>query len=378
MKNAPAHTHHKAGTRGQPVRRLPHADDRVCADARARDHSMRPPMPARPRWPIDRPTPAISATPTKTPPGRTNRCANGARATTRSRSLERAALIAAARKGDWTKLPDMLAYLSPAQPRRNPDRLAGAAAGQLSDDAKWPGLRKLPNDPSPLVRASAAEALGGRLDRANAEALLRAAGDDYRLVRVRAASRPGRRAARNVSGGPSSPGAAAMAELLDSLKSRPDDMGSHYNLGNFHMARGQMRPPSRSSRRRRACSRGPAAVRERRAGLQRAGPKRQGRGQPPPRAPPRSHQRRRQFEPRHAAGRNGQDARGRTGLPRRVQVRPAIRPGGLQPRRVVGKGSPRGGAGVVPPRRDVGTRTIRNTAIPMRFYLHQQADSTRP
>ena len=31
-----------------------------------------------------------------------------------------------------------------------------------------------------------------------------------------------------------------MAELMDSMKSRPDDMASHYNLGNFHMARGQM------------------------------------------------------------------------------------------------------------------------------------------
>jgi Flp pilus assembly protein TadD len=31
-----------------------------------------------------------------------------------------------------------------------------------------------------------------------------------------------------------------MAELMDSMKARPDDMSSHYNLGNFHMARGQM------------------------------------------------------------------------------------------------------------------------------------------
>ena len=43
-------------------------------------------------------------------------------------------------------------------------------------------------DPSPLVRASVAEALGQRLDQANVAALLKAAGDDYRLVRVRAAA----------------------------------------------------------------------------------------------------------------------------------------------------------------------------------------------
>jgi tetratricopeptide (TPR) repeat protein len=33
----------------------------------------------------------------------------------------------------------------------------------------------------------------------------------------------------------------ATAELLESLKSRPDDMASHYNLGNFHLARGDLR-----------------------------------------------------------------------------------------------------------------------------------------
>jgi Flp pilus assembly protein TadD len=32
----------------------------------------------------------------------------------------------------------------------------------------------------------------------------------------------------------------ALAELMDSMKSRPDDMASHYNLGNFLMARRQM------------------------------------------------------------------------------------------------------------------------------------------
>ena len=72
------------------------------------------------------------------------------------------------------------------------------------------------------------------------DALLKAVGDDYRLVRVRAAAalagipeerlpEEQRRRVRE-----------AMAELMDSMKSRPDDMASHYNLGNFHMARGQM------------------------------------------------------------------------------------------------------------------------------------------
>jgi len=95
-------------------------------------------------------------------------------------------------------------------------------------------------DSSPLVRASVAEVLGERLDRANADVLFKASGDEYRLVRVRAAAA--------LAGVPeeSLPEAErrrvrdAMAELMDSMKSRPDDIASHYNLGNFHMARGQM------------------------------------------------------------------------------------------------------------------------------------------
>src|ERR1035441_4362286 len=55
-------------------------------------------------------------------------------------------------------------------------------------DEQWPVLRSLTADPSPLVRASAAEALGQHLDQPNTVALCKAAGDDYRLVRVRAAT----------------------------------------------------------------------------------------------------------------------------------------------------------------------------------------------
>ena len=124
-----------------------------------------------------------------------------------------------------------------------------------------------------------------------------------------------------------------MAEVIDSMKSRPDDMASHYNLGNFYMARSQMPDAvTEFETATRLQPEAPAALRERRPRLQRAGPERQGRSQPAPCAQPRPHQRRRQPEPRHVAGRGGQDARGRTGIPRRVQSRPQVRPGRLQPR----------------------------------------------
>ena len=238
VKNAPAHTHHKAGTPGNQCISC-HMPMTEFARMRRSDHSMRPPTPA---------TTLAYQSPNACNLCHTNKDAAWADKLVREWRkrdyqkpvLERAALIAAARKGDWTKLPDILAYLS------RPDReeiqtvsLVRLLANCPADD-KWPVLRKLADDPSPLVRASVAEALGERLDQANAAALLKAVGDDYRLVRVRAAAALAGIPEERLPEDQRLRVREAMAELMDSMKSRPDDMASHYNLGNFHMARGQM------------------------------------------------------------------------------------------------------------------------------------------
>jgi Flp pilus assembly protein TadD len=101
-------------------------------------------------------------------------------------------------------------------------------------------LRKLADDASPLVRASVVDALGERLDQTNAAVLLKGVGDDYRLVRVRAAAALAAIPEERLPESRRQPVRAAMGELMDSMKARPDDMASHYNLGNFHMARRQM------------------------------------------------------------------------------------------------------------------------------------------
>lgn len=238
VKNAPAHTRHEAGTPGNQCVTC-HMPMTEFARMRRSDHSMRPPTPA---------TTLAYQSPNACSLCHTNQDAAWADKFVREWRtrdyqkpvLERAALIAAARKGDWTKLPDMLAYLS------RPDReeiqtvsLVRLLANCPADD-KWPVLRKLTDDSSPLVRASVVEALGERLDLPNADALLKAAGDDYRLVRVRAAAALAAVPEERLPEAQRRRVRDAMAELMDSMKSRPDDMASHYNLGNFHMARGQM------------------------------------------------------------------------------------------------------------------------------------------
>ncbi len=236
---APAHTHHPPGSTGN-VCIACHMPMTEFARMRRSDHSMRPPTPA--------------ATRQYQSPNACNLCHTNQDAAWADRLvrqwherdyqrpvLERAALIAAARKQDWKRLPDMLAEL------RRPDReeIQTASLVRLLADCpseeKWPALRNLMPDPSPLVRACVAEALGQQLDQPNLAALVKATSDDFRLVRVRAAaalagipeeSLPERqRPAVN----------RAWRELIASMRARPDDMASHYNLGNFYLARGQMR-----------------------------------------------------------------------------------------------------------------------------------------
>jgi tetratricopeptide (TPR) repeat protein len=95
-------------------------------------------------------------------------------------------------------------------------------------------------DPSPLVRASAAEALGLHLDQANTIALCQAASDDYRLVRVRAAVALAAVPEASLPEDQRAQVRGALAELMESMRSRPDDMASHYNLGNLYLARSRM------------------------------------------------------------------------------------------------------------------------------------------
>ena len=238
VKNAPAHTHHEAGTAGNECIAC-HMPMTEFARMRRSDHSMRPPTPA---------TTLLYKSPNACNLCHTNKDAAWADKLVRDWRkrdyqkpvLERAALIDAARKENWQKLPDILAYLaSPNREEIQTVSLVRLLANCAADD-KWPVLRKLMADPSPLVRASVAEALGQRLDPPNATALLKAAGDDFRLARVRAAAAlvpvPEERL-------PEEHRAAvrlAMTELMESMQSRPDDMASHYNLGNFLMSRNQL------------------------------------------------------------------------------------------------------------------------------------------
>ena len=236
VQNPSAHTHHPAESEGSKCIAC-HMPMTAFARMNRSDHSMLPPTPA--------------ATLAFQSPNACNLCHHEQDAQWadrivrqwRSRDyqapvLKRAALIDAARRRDWTKLPEMIAYIAdpghdavfaaslirlipPAQDQRLQEALLGAA-----------------KDPSPLVRGAAVQALGLIPSVESLQTLIEATADAVRLVRVRAAA--GLAAFPKLVAPPAYQAQMRKAndEYLASLTTRPDQWSSHYNLGNYHLAQG--------------------------------------------------------------------------------------------------------------------------------------------
>jgi tetratricopeptide (TPR) repeat protein len=239
VKNATEHTHHKADSTGNRCIAC-HMPMTSFASMNRTDHAMLPPAPA--------------ATIAYQSPNACNICHADKDAAWsdafvrkwRTRDFQapvlfRAGLIDAARKSDWNKLPAMLDYIS----SKDRDEIFATSLIRLtasSGDARTvPMLLKAIKDPSPLVRAAAAEALQGAPAKETAQALVEAAGDDYRLVRVRAAASLAGLKDLPVQDADKKAVEAADAEYRASLMSRPDQWDSYYNLGNYYASRGDLK-----------------------------------------------------------------------------------------------------------------------------------------
>jgi tetratricopeptide (TPR) repeat protein len=152
--------------------------------------------------------------------------------------LERAALIDAARKRDWTKLAEMMTYI--ADPRHDAVfaasliRLIPPAQDQRLQDA----LLGAAKDPSPLVRGAAVQALGLIPSVESLQTLIEATADDYRLVRVRAAAALAAFPKPAAFPAYQAQMQKANDEYLASITTRPDQWTSHYNLGNYYLGQG--------------------------------------------------------------------------------------------------------------------------------------------
>ena len=238
--NAPAeHTRHPAESEGSRCISC-HMPKTAFARMNRSDHSMAPPAPA--------------ATIAYQSPNACNVChgdkdaawADALVRQWRTRDyqaplLARAALVAAARKRDWSKLPEMLASIK--DPKRDEVfatsllRLIPPSHGQNVLETLLLAAR----DPSPLVRGAAVQALGQVTTTESLQALIEATVDEYRLVRVRAAAGIAAFPRMTVPPAYQEQLQKAEQEYLASITARPDQWTSHYNLGNYQLSRGETR-----------------------------------------------------------------------------------------------------------------------------------------
>ncbi len=232
VKNVVAHSHHPAESTETSCIAC-HMPMTEFARMKRSDHSMLPPTPAT--------TIAFKS------PNACNLCHNDKDAVWADQEvrkwhardyqrpvLQRAGLIAAARKADWSQLPDMLAYI--ADPKR--DEVYTTSLLRLlrrcEIDTKWPAIIRALDDPSPLVRGAAAETLDGYITPDSLHPLLKATRDEFRLVRVRAAATLAGVPRDWLKDDQQKSLADATAEFVMAMRARPDDHASHYNLGNFY------------------------------------------------------------------------------------------------------------------------------------------------
>lgn len=239
VRQGPRHTRHAEGSEGSRCVSC-HMPRTEFARMVRTDHSMRPPAPAA--------TIAFGS------PNACNLChadrdARWADATVRrwrrhahqDRIVAEGRLVQSARQGDWARLPAMVAYLR----SRDRQEVVAASLARLmrgAADGRVPGALAdlVRNDPSPLVRAAAAESLGVLGGARAIDALQTAVRDPYRLVRVRAvrglAAVPPGQLPEGVRPGVD----AANRELAAALAVRADDPWALTNLGTWELERGDL------------------------------------------------------------------------------------------------------------------------------------------
>ena len=150
--------------------------------------------------------------------------------------LEQGRIIKACRDGDWERLPEILAYLD------NPGADQPGKVGILRMLAfypypypeKWPTVRRQIGAEHEWVRSAAADALRYDDSTETTEALLKAAQDPFRTVRIRAASSLIGRDQSVWDEDQEKAFSAAREEYWNSLVIWPDRWSTYYNQGIYY------------------------------------------------------------------------------------------------------------------------------------------------
>jgi len=236
VERSTEHTFHKSDSPGNKCISC-HMPMTEFARMRRSDHAMLPPAPAA-TIAFGSPNACNLCHKDKTPQWADETVRKWRKRDYQAVVLHRAGLVDAARKRDWSKLPEMLDYMT----REDRDEVFATSLVKLlsasGDPRILPALLKALKDSSPLVRSAAAEILKNFHTGEVVKSLIGATGDEYRLVRIRAASSLAGYQDLPLTDADKKRVEGATREYLASILSRPDQCTSHYNLGNFYLDRG--------------------------------------------------------------------------------------------------------------------------------------------
>ncbi len=238
VRNATEHTHHQPDSLGNRCVSC-HMPMTSYARMRRSDHSMRPPTPAA-TLAYKSPNPCNICHKDKDARWADSQVRKWHTNDYQASTLAQAALVDAARKSDWTNLPQMLAYVNDV----NHDSVFATSLIRLlercPDSRKFSAMEFALKDPSPMVRGAAIDILAQHPDASTARLVANYTKDESRLVRIRAAAALAQVPLETFDPGIKPAVQSATQEYLSSLNIRQDDFAQHLNLGNYYANRKEL------------------------------------------------------------------------------------------------------------------------------------------
>lgn len=204
------------------------------------DHSFRPPMPEA-TIKFGSPNACNQCHKDKTPQWANEIVKKRPNGNYQEETLYWAQLIKEARQGNWARMDKMLEIVGENKYNEVVVTSFIRLLANCPNEKKWETLLEAVKiNPSPLARAAASTSLNGNFSELAKNALLAAAADEIRLVRVSAASSLAGFGDERFSAGEKQLVENVTNEYMKSMVARPDDWSSHYNLGIFHQNRGDV------------------------------------------------------------------------------------------------------------------------------------------
>ena len=232
-----AHTHHKADSPGSVCINC-HAPNRIFVGRFVRsDHSFRPPMPEA-TIKFGSPNACNQCHKDKSPEWANKNVKKWHPDGYQKETLYWGQLIQDARDEKWDRLDNMLNIIKGNKYNEVVVTSFIRLLGNCQNGKKWEAIIAAIDNKSSLVRAAAAESLNGNHTEPAKKALLKAAADTIRLVRVSAGSSLSDYSDSSFSETEKKLKNKVNKEYLESIVARPDNWSSYYNLAIYHQKKG--------------------------------------------------------------------------------------------------------------------------------------------